>query len=410
MSGAHDGKRSVHPEGQSKMEQFEAAYCQYRTAIFNYFTVKVNRTAADDLTQHVFLKAAENLHRFNANSSLFTWLFSIARNTVKNEYRSLSRKKDFPFDFTSLESQSVSLDFARFVDIRIDIGAALKQLNERDQHIISLYYFADCTLSEVATVVGMRESAVKNRLYRALEKLKRQLKEWGDLAIMSIQDKVSIVSKSESHALDVSERKVHQDLFDELKRSVELLATKFKHQPSRKVVIEIYPDQPTFHQAVGEADAPSWFMGTYKDDTIKIVSPLNPGPEHTYASILKSTTHLYAMWLIHDINPNAPKWLRQGIGAYESKQMSEAYMKDTTADAIRSGAIPTLAQLENDTWDFETMGGFQFSYLMVEFIDKQYGLEALNQVIRRPDNYSGVFNRSESELREQWIHYIRNRP
>ncbi|MDQ0061740.1 RNA polymerase sigma factor [Paenibacillus harenae] len=405
MSGAHD-KYPAYPDEQGKMKQFEAAYSQYRSAICKYFTVKINRTVADDLTQHVFLKAAENLHRFNANSSLFTWIFSIAQNTVKNEYRSLSRKKDIISDFTSMEPQSISLDFARFVDIRIDIGSALKQLNELDQQIITLHYFVDCTLLEVARIVGMRESAVKNRLYRALEKLRKLLKEWGDIAVMSIQDRISIVSKNEGQSAGVSEKKVHRDLFDELKRSVVQLVSKFNHEPSRKVVIEIYPDLPTFHEAVGEAGAPNWFMGTYEDNTLKIVSPLNPGPEHTYASILKSTTHLFAMWLVRDINPLAPKWLSQGIGGYEAKQMSESYIRDTTAEAIRNGAIPTLAQLENDTWDFETMGGFQFSYLMVEFIDKQYGLDALNQVIRRPDNCRGIFNRSESELHEQWVHYI----
>ncbi|MEK4187112.1 MULTISPECIES: RNA polymerase sigma factor [Paenibacillus] len=42
---------------------------------------------------------------------------------------------------------------------------------------ISLRFFIDCTLLEISEIVGMRESAVKNRLYRALEKLRSELKE-----------------------------------------------------------------------------------------------------------------------------------------------------------------------------------------------------------------------------------------
>ncbi|WP_076124823.1 RNA polymerase sigma factor [Paenibacillus odorifer] len=42
---------------------------------------------------------------------------------------------------------------------------------------ISLRFFVDCTLSEISKIVGMRESAVKKRLYRALEKLRSELKE-----------------------------------------------------------------------------------------------------------------------------------------------------------------------------------------------------------------------------------------
>jgi hypothetical protein len=32
------------------------------------------------------------------------------------------------------------------------------------------------------------------------------------------------------------------------------------------------------------------------------------------------------MWLISDINSLAPKWLRQGIGGYEAKQMTQEYI------------------------------------------------------------------------------------
>ncbi|QYR21488.1 RNA polymerase sigma factor [Paenibacillus sp. sptzw28] len=408
MSGAHD-ESPVYPDKQGSSNHFEVIYNQYRDRIRKYLSLKVNPMAVDDLTQKVFLKVMENIHTFKENASLFTWIFKIAQNTVKNEFRSLSRKKETPCDdFTSYESQSVSVDFAKYVEIRIDIGSALKKLNELDQQIISLRYFVDCTLSEISEIVGMRESAVKNRLYRSLEKLRRELKEWGDIAIMSIQDMISIVSKSETNDTNDSSKKVHHDLFNELKDNVETISSKFNHHPSTKIVIEIYPDLPTFHQAVGEADAPNWFMGTFKENKLKIVSPLNPGPEHTYQSILKSTVHLFAMWLITDINPLAPKWLRQGIGGYEAKQMTKEYIKSSTADEITNGAVPTFEQLNNDTWDFGPMKGFQFSYLIVEFIVDKYGLGALNKLIRNPGDFNGIFGRSESALHEQWTLHLRN--
>lgn len=156
-------------------------------------------------------------------------------------------------------------------------------------------------------------------------------------------------------------KKVHHDLFVELNNNVERISSKYNYHPTQKVVIELYPDLPTFHQTVGEADAPNWFMGTYEGNIFKIVSPLNPGPEHTYESILKGTLHLFTMWLISEINPKAPKWIRQGIGGYEAKQMTQDYIKESTEEAIRNKAIPTFEQLDNDTWDFDTMKGFQFS-------------------------------------------------
>lgn len=397
MSRAHD-ILPVYPDNQGTTRTFEDVYDEYRPRIRHYLALKVNPMAAEDLTQQVFLRAMENLDKFNGNSSLFTWIFKIAQNTVKNEYRSISRKQEMPYDFTSYESQSVSLDFAGYVDIRIDISAALKRLSELDQQIISLRFFVDCTLSEISRIVGMRESAVKNRLYRSLEKLKKELKEWGDITIMSILDLISFESKSEANH---QQSNVHQDLFQELKNNVEQIAAKYNHQPSSKIVIEIYPDLPTFHQAVNESDAPDWFMGTFDNNTLKIVSPLNPGPEHTYQSILRSTLHLYTMWLISDINPLAPKWIRQGIGGYEAQQMSEDFIRSTTSEAIRNQAIPSFEELNDDSWDFGKTG-FQFSYLIVEFIIKRYGLGPLNQLIRKPNGYHDIFHLSEEKLHEQW--------
>lgn len=408
MSGAHD-KSPVYPDEQGHNQSFEITYHQYRERIYKYLLLKVNPVAAEDLTQQVFLKAMEKIHTFKGNSSLFTWMFKIAQNIVKNEYRGLSRKKEDSFDFAEYESQSISLDFAKYVDIRIDISSALKKLNEIDQQIISLRFFVDCTLLEISKIVGMRESAVKNRLYRSLEKLRSELKEWGDITIMSIQDLISIVNKSETIVTNDSLEKVHRDLFNELKDNVERISAKFNHYPSQKIIIEIYPDLQAFHQAAGEVDAPNWFMGTFEGNKLKIVSPLNPGPEHTYESILKSTLHLFTMWLMSDINPLAPKWLCQGIAGYEVKQMTDEFIKQSTSDQIYNLTIPTFKELNSEGWDFETMNGFQFSYLIVEFIVGQYGFDTLNKVIRNPDDFNGIFKRSELELHEQFIEYVAKR-
>ncbi|MGD0031240.1 sigma factor-like helix-turn-helix DNA-binding protein [Paenibacillus illinoisensis] len=191
---------------------------------------------------------------------------------------------------------------------------------------MSLRFFVDCTLLEISKIIGMTESAVKNRLYRALNKLKKELKEWGDITIMSIKELISIVDKSEAPSKNAGMNKVYHDLFEELKSNVERIITTYRHRPSQKIAIELYPDLPTFHQAINELDAPNWFMGTYEDNKIKIVSPLNPGPEHTCQSVLRHAISLFTMWLVNDINPLAPKWLTHGLGGHEAKQMSQEYI------------------------------------------------------------------------------------
>lgn len=182
----------------------------------------------------------ENFHLFKCNSSIFTWLFKIAQNIVKNEYPTKSRNKEMVYEVIDFQSQSISLDIARDVDIRLDISAALARLNELDQQIISLRFFVDCTLLEISEIIGMPQSAVKNRLYRALNKLKKELKEWGDITIMSISELISIVDKSEAPSKNDGMNKVYHDLFEELKRNVDRIITTYRHRPSQKIAIEIY--------------------------------------------------------------------------------------------------------------------------------------------------------------------------
>ncbi|WP_274366235.1 RNA polymerase sigma factor [Paenibacillus thermotolerans] len=410
MSRAQDKtKIPVLPEEQEHIQHFEAIYDQYRERIRKYIAVKTNLTVADDLTQQTFLKAMENFRLFKHNSSIFTWLFKIAQNIVKNEYRTRSRNKEIVHEVIDFQSQSISLDTAKDVDIRIDISAALAQLSELDQQIISLRFFVDCTLLEISKIIGMPESAVKNRLYRALNKLKKELKEWGDITVMSIKELISIVDKSEASTKKDGMNKVYHDLFEELKANVERILTTYRHRPSQKIAIEIYPDLSTFHQAIGEPDAPNWFMGTYERNKIKIVSPLNPGPEHTYQSVLRHTISLFTMWLVKDINPLAPKWLTHGLGGHEAKQMSQEYIQYSTSEAIRNDAVPSFQALTNDTWDFEKMGGYGFSYLIVEYLLHSYSSDELNKFIRDTTDFQSAFQVSEAELHAMWVQYLKSR-
>jgi RNA polymerase sigma-70 factor (ECF subfamily) len=87
--------------------------------------------------------------------------------------------------------------------------------------------------------------------------------------------------------------------------------------------------------------------------------------------------------------------------------MSQDFIKGSTEDSIRNQTIPSFDELNNDTWDFETMKGFQFSYMMVEFVVERYGIEALNKLIRNPQDFEGIFQCTKSELYKLWVEYIK---
>ncbi|WP_336785614.1 RNA polymerase sigma factor [Paenibacillus sp. MMO-177] len=390
-------------------DEFDKIFEQYYKKILRYLSLKVDYQTAEDATQLAFVKALENWNTFRGESSVFTWISHIAYNLLKNEFRKRDRNLETSVDMLEMENRFITVEFAKNVELRIDVTAALLKLSQLDREIISLHYDVGCTFKEISELVGMRISAVKNRLYRALTKLRNELDDREAQKIMSIIDTISIESKNAGTTnATKSDNKIYQDIIEHLRVNVDQICLKLKHHPSKKLTIEIYPDFSSFHQAVNEPDAPDWFMGIIEADTIKMASPLNPGPEHTYQSILKSTVHLFTIWLVKDINPSAPKWLYQGIGGYEAGLMTREYIYESTMELVKRGDIPTFSELENNTWDFEKMKGFQFSLLLCEFIQQEYGLEGLNKIIRTPNDFEAAFSCPSMEVHKQWTTNLSN--
>ncbi|CAM3428166.1 RNA polymerase sigma factor [Paenibacillus lupini] len=390
-------------------DKLEEIYENYYKKIYRFLALKVDIQTAEDVTQLTFVKAMENWDTFRGDASVFTWLCHIANNTLKNEFRKKHRTLESSMDLLDQENQFITLEFTKNVELRIDVTRALIQLSPLDRQIISLHYDVGCTFKEIAELVGMRMSAVKNRLYRAIARLRTELYNWEAQKMLSIIDSISIVSKNVESKVNLkTDTQIYQDIIEHLRVHVDRICTELQHQPTNPLTIEIYPDLYTFHQAVLEPDAPNWFMGMIEENTIKITSPLNPGPEHTYSSILKSTLHLFTIWLVKDINPAAPKWLYQGIGGFEAGLMTREYINDSILELVRCGEVPTFEELEDNTWDFDTKKGFQFSYLLCEFILKRYGQESLNKIIRTPTDFVQVFSNSAQGFHNQWVTNVRH--
>jgi RNA polymerase sigma-70 factor (ECF subfamily) len=390
-------------------DEFENIYELYYKKIKRFLSLKVDIQTAEDISQLTFIKAMENLHVFRGESTLFTWLSNIAGNLLKNEYRKRHRSLETTVDLLEKTRRFITVEFTANVELRLDVTQALSKLKQIDREILSLHYDVGCTFKEISEMAGMRVSAVKNRLYRALTKLRKELNDWEVQGIMSIIDRISIVNKdSASAATATMDGKVHQDLFDQLKAHVDRISSQLKHHPTKKLTIQIYSDLDSFHRAVNEPNAPSWFMGMIENNTIKIASPLNPGPDHTYQSILKSTVHLFTNWLVKDINPSVPKWLYQGLGGYEAGLMTKEYVHNSVRELVNKGKIPSFLELETDSWDFDKRKGFQFSYLLCEYILETYGQDILNKMIRTPGNFESIISCSLEDSHDQWIRHLRS--
>jgi RNA polymerase sigma-70 factor (ECF subfamily) len=134
-----------------------------------------HRGEAEDLTQEVFLKLWQNLHRYTTDSSFRAWAFRVARNLFVDAYRrSRDQRKATWVDPEFLELLPGGEDpHTRAVRRqRLEMAkSALERLPEELAQLILLRDFADWSYEELAEELELPLGTIKSRLNRARREL-----------------------------------------------------------------------------------------------------------------------------------------------------------------------------------------------------------------------------------------------
>lgn len=130
--------------------------------------------SALDITQNVFLKVYRKLDKYSGSGSFKAWLMRITHNEAMDWHRSNWRVRDLEeLDDTNMPQLAADGDKAleqrQFKQL---LEQLLPKLNERQRVAISLRFFEEMPLREIARVLGCSEGNVKNLLFRSMEKLR----------------------------------------------------------------------------------------------------------------------------------------------------------------------------------------------------------------------------------------------
>ncbi len=160
---------------------FSRAYGEYFPRVYNYIRYRITEAAvADDLTSITFHKALDHFATFDPTCASFsTWLLTIARNTVNDHQRKLSRRRLslkrwwHPQTVSNMDPETMMI-----VDEERDcLMAAIARLSPRERDIIGLKFAGGKTNRSIATVIGISESNIGVIVHRAMEKLRAELKD-----------------------------------------------------------------------------------------------------------------------------------------------------------------------------------------------------------------------------------------
>lgn len=134
------------------------------------FSVCRCKEDAEDAVQDAFIKYHTSDKEFESAEHIKSWLIRVTVNRAKDISSSYSRKNSVP-----LEEYTASVPFESREES--DLFTAVMKLDKKYRTVIHLFYYEDCSIDEIAQILGSSPGTVKSRLSRARQKLKQTLKE-----------------------------------------------------------------------------------------------------------------------------------------------------------------------------------------------------------------------------------------
>jgi RNA polymerase sigma-70 factor (ECF subfamily) len=155
-------------------DAFSDLYQSQLDRIFNYVRYRLGAEEAEDVTADIFARAWSRRQKYDAHKGApSTWLWAIARNLVTDRLRRRSPTQvELPADLAASDDPSAEI---REQEEWQQVRAALARLAAVDQEIIALRFGAGETNRTIATLVGLSEANVSQRLRRALRKMRTDL-------------------------------------------------------------------------------------------------------------------------------------------------------------------------------------------------------------------------------------------
>ncbi|MCC7452705.1 MAG: RNA polymerase sigma factor [Crocinitomix sp.] len=160
---------------------FEQIYARYESFVVNFFYRRLwnDSEKAEDFAHDLFTKIIDKPDAFDPSRTFKTWLFSVANNMCKNEYKKQEVRKptgyDLPEGMDSKDEnplQDVEIDKSNFNEA---LKKELDKLNDKHREVFMLRHFEGLSLDEIGEALEINTGTVKSRLHLATKTLADKL-------------------------------------------------------------------------------------------------------------------------------------------------------------------------------------------------------------------------------------------
>ncbi len=162
---------SLYVESQSN-SYFEEIYERYSNKVYRKcYSFTYNQEKAEDFTHDIFLKLIVKIGTFKENAKFSTWLYSITYNYCMDQIKVDKKQQEVSFDenFDLEEVYESDMDSMQSEDLK----RSMSKIPSDEKALLLMKYQDDFSIKEIAETLNISESAVKMRLLRSKDKLKK---------------------------------------------------------------------------------------------------------------------------------------------------------------------------------------------------------------------------------------------
>ena len=170
---------TVHTASQPSVEDL---WRQFEASLRGFVRARIaDPHRVDDVVSEVFLRVQRNLHTLEDDERIASWLFTIARNAVIDEYRRAGRRREDlaaePVDDLTAAATSDAEEMGALTELASCIRPLLQYLPDHHRRAVDLADLQGVSQTEAATREGISVSGMKSRVQRGRRELRALLDE-----------------------------------------------------------------------------------------------------------------------------------------------------------------------------------------------------------------------------------------
>jgi len=176
-----DDKHHIHQIIEGNTNAFTVLVNQYKDLVFTLsYKMLKNKEEAEEVSQDTFVKVFNSLNKFKGESKFSTWIYKITYNTCIDRLK--KSKKDSQviyiedFNQHQVKAIEVVLDAIDEKERNQKIQECIQLLPSEDAFLLTLYYFDDQSIEDIAKVINCKANNVKIKLFRSRKKIASILK------------------------------------------------------------------------------------------------------------------------------------------------------------------------------------------------------------------------------------------